>query len=173
MEERRPNQAAWVPALLLEKVIDHEPEREREQKRAEGRETSKAYRSIWSRVEEVRQLELYRGKLAFKRTGITHPARLYGRQTDEADPSFDAAMQRLWDIGSLPEGLADTELRRPYHLIAKGKAPVTEADAIALGQMTDAQLRVLLPWLAHRLSVAEALDRLFQGELAPPIIVEE
>jgi hypothetical protein len=82
-------------------------------------------------------------------------------------------MQRLWDIGSLPEGRADTELRRPYHLIAKGKAPVTEADVIALSQMTDAQLRLLLPWLAHRLSLAESMDRLFQGELAPPIILED
>jgi hypothetical protein len=64
-------------------------------------------------------------------------------------------------------------LRLTYHLITKGKAPVTESDVITLGQMTDAQLRLLLPWLAHRLSLAESMDRLFQGELAPPIIVEE
>ena len=82
-------------------------------------------------------------------------------------------MQRLWDIGLLPEGRADTELRRTYHLISKGKAPLTEADVIALGQMTDAQLLLLLPWLAHRLSLAEAWDRVAAGESAPPVIAEE
>jgi hypothetical protein len=40
---------------------------------------------------------------------------------------------------------------------------VTEADVIALGQMGDVQLRILLPWLARRLSLAESMDRLFQG----------
>ena len=83
-------------------------------------------------------------------------------------------MQRLWDIGTIDEtGRSDTDLRRTYHLISKDKAPLTEADVIALGQLADAQLRLLLPWLAHRLSLAESMDRLFQGELAPPIIVEE
>src|SRR6267378_2104667 len=109
-------------------MIDHQPDREREQTKADARESAKAYRSIWSRVEEIRQTEFYRDKLAFKRTRIIQPAKLYGRQRDQIDSGFDAAMQRLWDIGTLPEGRADTELRRLYHLIAKGKAPLAEAD---------------------------------------------
>jgi hypothetical protein len=97
-----------------------------------------------------------------------------GKKPPEPVPAFTSAMQRLWDIGSIDAtGRADTELRRPHHLIAKGKAPVTEADVIALGQMPDAQLRLVLPWIAHRLSLAEAMDRLFKGELAPPFIAEE
>jgi hypothetical protein len=89
-------------------VINHEPDREREQTKADARETTKAYRSIWSRLEEVRQTELYHDKLARKRAGITHPAKLYGRKQSDIDPAFEAAMQRLWDIGTLPEGRADT-----------------------------------------------------------------
>ena len=90
-------------------------------------------------------------KEARKRTGVTHPARLsdqYGKKP------------RLWNIGTIDDtGRADTELRLPYHLIAKGKAIVTEADVIALGQMTDAQLGLLLPWPAHRLILAEWIAR--------------
>ena len=155
-------------------MIDHEPEREREQGRADGRETSRAYRSIWLHLEEVRQLELYRDKLAFKRIGLIQPAKLYGRNPQEADPVFESAMQRLWDIGTIDQtGRSDTELRRAYHLIAKGKAPVTESDVIALGQMSDTQLRLVLPWLAHRLSLAESLKFSAKGDQAPPVVILE
>jgi hypothetical protein len=132
-------------------MIDHEPEREREQTQADARAATRAYRSIWSQLEEIRQTELYRDKLAFKRTGLTHPAKLYGRKRGEIDPAFESAMQRLWDIGTLAEGRADTDLRRPYHLIARGKAPLSEDDVIKLAEMLDSKLYLLLPWLAHRL----------------------
>ena len=105
-------------------MINHEPNREREQTRAEARESAKAYRSIWSRVEEIRQLELYRDKVVFKRTGILEPAKLYARKQSEIDPAFEAAMQRLWDIGSLPEG-------RALDCVAKGEpAPPIIAEDI-------------------------------------------
>ena len=78
----------------------------------------------------------------------------------------------LWDIGTLSEGRADTELRRVYHLVARGKAPLTEADVIKLGSMPEAQLRLLLPWLAHRLSLAEATDYIARGRIPPPIITD-
>jgi hypothetical protein len=149
---------------------------EQEQERSDDRQSATAYRSIQVQLEYIAWTEARWDKEARKRTGVTQPARLYdqyGKKAPEPAPAFTAAMQRLWDIGSLAEGRADPELRRPYLLIAKGKAPVTEANVIALGQMADAQLRLLLPWLAHRLSLAESMDRLFQGELAPPIIVEE
>ena len=154
-------------------MIDHQPDREREQTKADARESAKAYRSIWSRVEEIRQTEFYRDKLAFKRTRIIQPAKLYGRQRDQIDSGFDAAMQRLWDIGTLPEGRADTELRRLYHLIAKGKAPLAEADVVELAAMPDTRERLLLPWLAHRLSLAEAITQIERGEIAPPVVAEE
>ena len=76
-------------------MIDHEPGREREQTRADARATARAYKSIWSQLEEIRQTELYRDKLALKQTGILQPAKLYGRKRGEVDPVFDAAMQRL------------------------------------------------------------------------------
>jgi hypothetical protein len=92
----------------------------------------------------------------------------------EISPAFDQAMQRLWDVGSLDAtGRVDVELRRPYQLIAKGKAPLTEADVIKLGQMPEPQLRLLLPWLSHRLSLAEAQDHVDLGEIAPSVIIEE
>jgi hypothetical protein len=154
-------------------VIDHEPDRERQQTRAEGRDKEKAYRSIWRRLQDVRALELYRDKLAFKQTGITHPARLYGRKPEDIAPAFDFAMQRIWDLGTIDAtGRADTELRRTYHLIAKGRAPVTEADVIALGQIPEAQLRLMLPWLSLQVGVLEAQDHVDEGE-APPVITEE
>jgi hypothetical protein len=131
---------------------------EQAQERSDGRQSATAYRSIRVQLEYIAWTEARWDKEARKRTGVTQPARLYarhGQPPSEHPPEFHAAMQRLWDIGSLPEGRADMELRRPYHLIAKGKVPVTEADVIALGQMTDAQLRLLLPWLAHRLSLAD------------------
>ena len=82
-------------------------------------------------------------------------------------------MQRLWAIGVLDEtGRADTELRRTYHLVAKGQAPLTEADVIKLSQMPEGQLRPLLGWLAHRLSLAEATNHADSGEVAPPVTTE-
>jgi hypothetical protein len=85
-------------------MINHEPDRERKQTRVEAKATAKAYRSIWSRVEEILALERYRAHLAVKRAGLTQPAKLYGRKRGEIDPAFDGALQRLWDIGALPEG---------------------------------------------------------------------
>jgi len=70
---------------------------------------------------------------------------------------FIKAMQQLWDIGTIDNsGRADLELRRTYHLITKGQAPLTEAEVIKLGQMSEPQLRLLLRWLSHRLSLAES-----------------
>jgi hypothetical protein len=126
-------------------MINHEPAREGEQTRAEARATAKAYCSIWSRVEEIRALERYRDKLAFKRTGLTQPAKLYGRKRGLIDPAFDGAMQRLWDLGTLPEGRANLELRRPFHLIARGRAPLSEVDVIGLAEMSDSKLYLLPP----------------------------
>ena len=154
-------------------MTGHDLKRERQTEQNAERQTSSAYISIRARLNEVRELELYRDKVAFKRTGILQPAKLYGRTPHRIDPAFDLAMQRLWDIGTLPEGRADTGLRRLYHLIAKGKAPLTETDVIKIAAMPDTQLRMLLPWLAHRLSLAEALDCVAKGEPAPPIIAED
>jgi hypothetical protein len=105
-------------------MINHDPDREREQTRGDERAKGDAYRSIRERLAEVRALERYRDKCTLKRTGITHPARLYGRNPEEIDPAFDGAMGRLWDLGTLPLGRADTELRRVYHLLAQGRAPL-------------------------------------------------
>jgi hypothetical protein len=78
----------------------------------------KAHRhALWYTVMHRLQWDENRGELAFKRTGITHPARLYGRIPEEIDPSFDDVMQRLWDLGTIDAtGRADTELRRSYLL---------------------------------------------------------
>jgi hypothetical protein len=43
-----------------------------------------------------------------------------------------------------------------YHLVAKGKAPLTSRDVIHLGRLPDTELIPLLGWLAHRMSLAEA-----------------
>jgi hypothetical protein len=80
-------------------------------------------------------------------------------------------MQRLWDIGTIDgEGRADAELRRPYHLIAKGRAPLTVDDVIKVGQMPDRQLLQILPWLSHRTSLKEAEAYVELGGTAPPVI---
>jgi hypothetical protein len=50
---------------------------------------------------------------------------------------------------------------------------MTETDVIKLGAVSEPQLRQLLPWLAHRLSLAEAQDNVDFGKVAPPIIIEE
>jgi hypothetical protein len=76
-------------------------------------------------------------------------------------------------LGTLAEGRADTELRRPYHLIAQGRAPLSEADVVTLGTMPREQLRSLLPWLTHQLSLAEATQCVARGEPAPPVVNEE
>jgi hypothetical protein len=151
-------------------VKNDELTREKEQ----AWQTATAYKSVRARLEVVSHDEFVLDKQAFKRTGTTTPAKLYGRPLEDIDPAFSHAMQRLWDIGTTDAtGRADTELRRPYHLIAKGKAPVTEADVIKLGQMPEPQLRLLLPRLAHRLSLVEAQDHVDLGEVAPPVISEE
>jgi hypothetical protein len=158
-------------------VIDHQPDREREQTQADARQSAAAYQSIRGLLDQIAWTEARLDKEARKRTGVTQPARLYaryGQSPPETSPAFVAAMQRLWDIGTIDAtGRVDTELRRPYHLIAKGKAPLTEADVIALGQMADAQLRHILPWLGHRLSLMEASARVARGETAPLVVAED
>jgi hypothetical protein len=156
-----------------------EPERERERRQDEERQKHVAYQSILYRLRNIKSTEEFRSKAARKRTGITQPATLYdGTQKSglrkDADPGFIAAMRRLWDIGKASDPIkADTELRRVYHLIAKGQAPLTEADVIKLGAIPESQLRLLLGWLAHRLSLDEARDRVKLGEIAPSIIATE
>jgi hypothetical protein len=157
---------------------DHEPEREREREKEEQQQAESAYRSsVRDRLQKVSDTEALYDKQARKRTGILSPVRLYGlygQKGPELSAEFHSAMQRLWDIGTIDAaGRADTELRRPYHLIAKGGAPLTEADVIKLGQMPERALRLLLPWLSHRLSLSEAQDNVDFGKIAPPIIQEE
>ena len=156
-----------------------EPERERERRQDEERQKHVAYQSILYRLRNIKSTEEFRSKVARKRTGVTQPATLYdgtlksGLRKD-ADPAFIVAMGRLWDIGKASDPIkADTELRRAYHLIARDQAPLTEADVIKLGTIPEEQLRPLLGWLAHRLSLAEALDRVDLGEIAPPLITTE
>jgi hypothetical protein len=81
-------------------------------------------------------------------------------------------MQRLWDLGTLPESRVNLELRRPYHLIARGRAPLSDADVIGLAEMSDSKLYLLLPWLAHRFSLAEVIACVERGERAPSFVAE-
>jgi hypothetical protein len=39
--------------------------------------------------------------------------------------------------------------------------------------MPEEELFLLLPWLGHRLSLAEATERVAASESAPPVIMEE
>jgi len=57
-------------------------------------------------------------------------------------------------------------LRRLYQLIAKGNASLSQADVINLGKMSEAQLRLLLPWLVQQASLVEAQDPVDWGETA-------
>jgi hypothetical protein len=151
-----------------------EPEREQERQKDNERQTYAAYQSVRYRLQNIREAEQYHDKAARKRTGITQPAHLYRRPRTEIDPQFAFAMQRLWGIGTLDkEGRADTDLRRVYHLVAKGRAPLTEADVIELGQMPEERLRPLLGWCAHRLSLAEAMERVNLGSAAPSVTTIE
>jgi hypothetical protein len=68
---------------------------------ANERETVVAYRSLYSRLDELRQSERYLDKVARKRTGILSPARLFYRSPKDIDPLFDQAMQRIWNLGTL------------------------------------------------------------------------
>ena len=82
-------------------------------------------------------------------------------------------MQRIWDLARLDsEGRADIELRRAYLMFAKGQVPVTEAEVTELGRMPESQLRMILPWLNHRLSLSEAQARADFGETAPSILYD-
>jgi hypothetical protein len=83
-------------------------------------------------MRDIQREESSLDKRALKRTGISAPV-CYDKLP--RPPALDQAMQVLWDIGKIDsEGRADAELRRPYHMIAKGRAPLTEADVIRLGQ---------------------------------------
>jgi hypothetical protein len=155
---------------------DHEPQRETQRDKQERQQTESAYRSVRSRLSQIWDSEALLDKQSRKRTGVTDPVRIigpYGQKSKELSPEFYTALQRIWDLGSLPGGRADVEVRRVYHLIARGRAPMTETDVIKLGAMSEPQLRQLLPWLAHRLSLAEAQDNVDFGKVAPPIIIEE
>ena len=157
---------------------NHEPAREKQQTEQAWQQAEAQYRAtVRPGLEKVCAAERLHDRQARKRTGITQPVRTiepYGRKPTTYSPEFYAAMQRLWDVGTIDTmGHADTELRRPYHLIAHGRVPVTEADVIKLGRIPEARLRLLLPWLAHRLSLEEAQDHTDLGEVAPPVLVEE
>jgi hypothetical protein len=156
-------------------MINHQPERDRQREQGARYQAEEAYRrGLRQGLESIREIELAAERQARKRTGITEVARLYGRREQEIDPAFSQAMQRLWDIARIDDsGRADLELRRAYHLVAKGKAPLTESDVIKLARMREEDLRKILPWLAHRLSLVEAIDHVDLGEAASPVIVME
>jgi hypothetical protein len=136
--------------------------------RREELERYRAYRSVHSRMVAIVEEERRRDELARARTGIDVPAKLYGVPTCLV-PKFHAAMQRFWAIGTLPEGRADTELRRVYHLVARGRAPLRVEDVIYLGTLPDSELIPLLGWLAHRFSLAEAQKKIATRQVAPPV----
>jgi hypothetical protein len=152
-------------------VNDNPQSQDRQRERTEEYQRYSAYQSIRQRLWETRQTEQLLTQDALQRTGVTDPVRLYGREKDAIAPAFVAAMQWLWSIGTAPDPLyADVELRRTYHLVAKGRAPLTEKDVIYLGKLPDAELVPLLGWLAHRLSLAEAQKKVSAGVQAPPVI---
>jgi len=51
-------------------MINHQPDRDREQTRANARAITTAYRAIWSQLQEIRSFERYRDKQALKDSGI-------------------------------------------------------------------------------------------------------
>jgi hypothetical protein len=155
-------------------VINREPRHEADRKEQSRRVTESAYQSVRSRFAEISETELLAAKRARKQAGIAKPVSLYDKRPEEIDLTFEAAMQRLWDLGSIDStGRADTDLRRLYHLIAKGRAPLVQADVAKLGTMPEAQLRLLVPWLVQQMGLAEAQDHIDVGETAPPFIIEE
>jgi hypothetical protein len=132
--------------------------------------STRANGNVVGALDDIRKTELRQAKRARERTGITDPAFLYGKRPGEIDPAFETAMQRLWDIGSIDKaGRADTDLRRLYQLIAKGNASLSQADIIKLGKMSEAQLRLLLPWLVQLASLIEAQDHVDLDQTAPPL----
>ena len=156
-------------------IKDHEIDRTKERDEHLLYDTEAGYRSVRDRLTQIWQAEALRDKIARKRTGVAQLARLYGREKEGIDPMFISAMQRLWDLGTIDSsGRADSELRRLYHLIAKGHAPLSDADVIKLGAIPEAQLCLLMPWLAQQAGLAEAQDHVDLGETAPAIIkIEE
>jgi hypothetical protein len=156
-------------------MIDHEVGREADRKEQSRRVIESAYQSVRSRLSSIREAEVLAAKRARKRAGITEPASLYDiRPGQEIDPAFDSAMSRLWDLGSIDEvGRTDPEARRLYHLIAKGLAPLTQAEVVKLGAMPETGLRLLVPWLVRQVGLTDAQDHVDLGEMAPVIIIEE
>ena len=129
---------------------------DRQRERQEEYQRYSAYQRIRQQLWEIRETERLLTAEALRRTGITNPAKSYDRKKDSLSLAFEAAMQRLWDIGTLPEGRADTELRRTYHLVAKGQAPLSVDEVIYLGKLSESEFIPLLGWLSHRYSLAEA-----------------
>jgi hypothetical protein len=153
-----------------QRMIDHEPRRETDREGQSRQVTESAYQSVRSRLVKVRETELLAAKRARKRAGITEPACLYDKQPGEIDLVFETAMQRLWDLGSIDDvGRTDPDARRLYYLIAKGLAPLAQADVVKLGAMPEAALRLLVPWLAQQVGLIEAQDHVDLGETAPPL----
>jgi hypothetical protein len=155
-------------------VIDHEPRHEADRKEQSRRVTESAYQSVRARLGCIRETELAAAKRARKRAGITEPACLYNKRPGEGEPAFVLAIQRLWDLGSIDRvGRTDPDARRLYHLIAKGHAPLTQAEVVKLGTIPEAHLRLLVPWLAQQMGLTEAQDHVDLGEIAPSFIIEE
>ena len=154
---------------------NHEPEWEKLREEQARRESEKAYRgSVQKRLHQISETEALRSKWARKRVGVTQPVRIfamYGEPADTVSPELDGAMQRLWICGSLTEGRADHSCRHAYLLIAKGRAPLTETDVIEMAALPGMELQLVLSWVAHRQSLAEALEHVRKGEIAPPVTI--
>lgn len=70
----------------------------------------------------------------------------YGRDLPK---EVDSALQRIWELGNVGEGVRDETLGRVYTMISKGLASMTTADVIRLGNMNDKQIREAAPRLAQ------------------------
>jgi len=121
-------------------VKNYESDREQVRANQESRQKHAAYRSIQSRLYQIRLHERHLDAQARARTGITSPARLYGVPSESLPPAFHRAMARIWSIGARDQYRVHEDRRRVYLLIAKGKAPLTVQDVIYLGQLPDAEL---------------------------------
>jgi len=170
LDVRAPDETARLSAV--HSLKDHEQARSEQDRRREEADRSKAYRSIFSQLQNISTEERLRDEFARKRTGIDNPARIYGVPTC-LSPAFHTACTRLWAIGSLPEGRADADIRRTYHLVARGRAPLSVDDIVYLGSLPETELVPLLGWFAHRMSLAEAQKKVATGHKAPPVTQEE
>jgi hypothetical protein len=112
-------------------------------------------RRLFHELYEISETERLGAKRRQRKLWIT-PIKTEFKKASELHPQINAALQCLWDAGSLGEGRVDPVLRRLYTMVQKGLSCLTQEDFIRFSKLSPEGMRAVGRWLIRSETFAQA-----------------